>query len=125
MQAFVRFAVSSLFPNTPSLLVQDTTFNPSLPIAFKLGDANLDGFPDLLAITVSGKDHIPNLVFSVPCAKGVPGCVQGGAGRRGWSVANTGVKALELVKDARSLTFLDLDEDVGLTWLIFFFQSEH
>lgn len=98
------------------MLVQDTTFTPSLPVAFKLGDANLDGFPDLLAITVSGKDHVPNLVFSVPCAKGIPGCVQGGAGRRGWSVANTGVKALDLVKDARSLAFLDLDEDVCLPW---------
>lgn len=92
----------------------DTTFNPSLPVSIKLGDANLDGFPDFLIITGSGRDHIPSLVYSVPCAVGVVGCGKDGSGKRGWKVATQGVESLQAVKDARSLSFLDMDEDVSL-----------
>ena len=91
----------------------DTTFNPPLPIALKLGDVNLDGFPDLLAITVTGRDQTPHLIYSVPCETNLVGCAKDGSGRRGWKLATKGVKTLEDVKDARSVTFLDMDEDVG------------
>jgi len=93
--------------------VLDTTFNPPLPIALKLGDVDLDGFPDLLAITVAGRDQTPHLVYSVPCAANLVGCAKDGSGRRGWKLATKGVETLETVKDARSVTFLDMDEDVG------------
>jgi integrin alpha FG-GAP repeat containing protein 1 len=92
--------------------VLDTTFNLPLPVSIKLGDANLDGFPDFLIITGSGKDRISSLVYSVPCAAGIVGCVQDGSGKRGWKVATEGVESLQAVKDARSLSFLDMDEDV-------------
>lgn len=95
----------------------DTTFNPSLPVSIKLGDANLDGFPDFLIITGSGKDYIPSLVYSVPCDVGVAGCEKDGSGKRGWKVATEGVESLEAVKDARSLSFLDMDEDVSFDLL--------
>ena len=91
----------------------DTTFSPPLPVSIKLGDANLDGFPDFLIITGSGKDRIPSLVYSVPCAVGVVGCGKDGLGDRGWKVATRGVESLQAVKDARSLSFLDMDEDVS------------
>lgn len=109
----MKFPIKTLFPSSPSLLVLDTTYSPALPISLKLGDANLDGFPDILAITVSGKDHIPNLVYSVPCADDVPGCPKDNSGRRGWSLANKGVETLQTVTDARSVSFLDMDEDVS------------
>lgn len=96
----------------------DTTFNPSLPVSIKLGDANLDGFPDFLIITGSGKDHIPSLVYSVPCTVGVVGCGKDGSGKRGWKVATKGVESLQAVKDARSLSFLDMDEDVSFYFLL-------
>ena len=96
----------------------DTTFNPSLPVSIKLGDANLDGFPDFLIITGSGRDRIPSLVYSVPCDVGVVGCEKDGSGRRGWEVATEGVESLEAVKDARSLSFLDMDEDVSFDLLL-------
>ena len=35
-----------------------------------------------------------------------------GAGRRGWKVVKTGVESLQAINDARSVSFLDLDEDV-------------
>jgi integrin alpha FG-GAP repeat containing protein 1 len=98
--------------------VLDTTFNPSLPVSIKLGDANLDGFPDFLIITGSGKDNIPSLVYSVPCAVGVVGCGKDGSGKRGWEVATQGVESLQAVTDARSLSFLDMDEDVSFDLLL-------
>ncbi|PFH53586.1 hypothetical protein AMATHDRAFT_137318 [Amanita thiersii Skay4041] len=117
--AFVRFPLKSIFPGSTSLLVADTTFQPPLPIPLKLGDANLDGFPDLLAITVNGKERVPNLVFSVPCTAGVVGCgSKTGSGRRGWSVAKKGVEVLQDIKDARSVSFLDIDEDGSLDILV-------
>ncbi|KAH9483665.1 T-cell immunomodulatory protein [Psilocybe cubensis] len=115
---FVKFPLSSLFPSSPSLFVSDTSFTPSLPVSLKLGDANLDGFPDLLAITVSGNDHIPHLVYSVPCAAGVVGCAKDGTGRRGWEVATKGVASLQNIKDARSLSFVDMDEDGTLDIMV-------
>ena len=101
----------------------DTTFNPSLPVSIKLGDANLDGFPDLLIITGSGEDHIPSLVYSVPCAVDVVGCGKDGSGKRGWKVATQGVESLQAVKDARSLSFLDMDEDVSFDLLLLILVS--
>ncbi|RDB23975.1 T-cell immunomodulatory protein [Hypsizygus marmoreus] len=115
---FSRFAVSLLYPDSPSLLVFDTTYNPPLPIPLKLGDANLDGFPDFLAIIGSGKDRVPSLVFSMPCAPGIVGCSSSGAGRRGWQVATKGAESLAAIKDARALSFLDMDEDGTLDIMV-------
>jgi len=126
--AFVRIPVSNVFraasgsSTAPSLLVLDTTQNPPLPIPIKLGDANQDGFPDLLAIVVSGtgskKSHTPQLAFSVPCASGVGGCDKDGHGRRGWSVVTKGAGPLKSVQDARSVSFLDMDEDGTLDIMV-------
>ncbi|KAF8655798.1 hypothetical protein AX16_002884 [Volvariella volvacea WC 439] len=118
--AFVRFPFSTLFSNgqAASLLVQDTTYSPPLPIPIKLGDANLDGFPDFLFIAAIGNDRTPNLAFSVPCAKGVAGCKADGSGRRGWVLARKGAEMLQYVTDARSVSFLDMDEDGTLDLMI-------
>jgi integrin alpha FG-GAP repeat containing protein 1 len=113
VQAFVRFPTSALFPSS-SLLVVDTSYSPSLPIPLKLGDVNLDGFTDLLAIFVSSEgDHTPKVMLSVPCRRGVVGCAGNGSGRRGWRVLEEGAQSLNGVKDARGATFLDMDEDVS------------
>ncbi len=91
-----------------ALLVLDTSLSPAVPLPIKLGDANLDGFPDLLLIV----DHTPKLVFSVPCEKGVTGCATDGSGKRGWHVEKKGAEVLDSIKDARSVSFVDMDEDV-------------
>ncbi|KAF7783261.1 hypothetical protein Agabi119p4_2637 [Agaricus bisporus var. burnettii] len=95
--AFVRFPVSSLFRDghKQSLLVWDTSFDPPIPLSLRLGDANLDGFPDFLAIFASGNDRTPYLPYSKHCASGVAGCDSKVRGGRGWEVAtNSGMKAL-------------------------------
>ncbi|KAG6896961.1 hypothetical protein C0992_005022 [Termitomyces sp. T32_za158] len=114
LQLFVRFPLSALLPDSLSLLVLDTTYAPPIPLSLKLGDVNLDGFPDILLITGSGKDRIPSLVLSKPCAAGMVGCSANGMGRRGWEVAKSGADPLSTIKDARSVAFLDVDEDVNI-----------
>ena len=115
----MRTPISSIFTNmqSPNLLVLDTSVSPALPLPIKLGDANHDGFPDMLTIVTTGagsnRPRAPYLVLSVPCAKGVAGCSSDGSGRRGWQVVKKDVDPLLSVQDARSVAFLDMDEDVG------------
>lgn len=119
----MKITVSGIFPapstsSTPlSLLVSDVTHKPPLPVPLKFGDANQDGFPDILAILVSGTgssiQKTPYLAYSVQCHKGVAGCDGNGNGRRGWSVLKKGGEALRGIKDARGIAFVDMDEDVS------------
>ncbi|KAH6919108.1 hypothetical protein BKA70DRAFT_1249281 [Coprinopsis sp. MPI-PUGE-AT-0042] len=115
---FVRFPVSSIIPKDKSLMVIDTSYTSHLPLSLKLGDANLDGFPDILLISGSGKERTPHLVRSVPCGKDVAGCSPGGSGKRGWQLADKDVGSLEVIKDARSISFLDMDEDGTLDIMV-------
>ncbi|KAF9453642.1 hypothetical protein P691DRAFT_812990 [Macrolepiota fuliginosa MF-IS2] len=117
-EAFIRFPISSLFPDHASLLVTDVTYDPPIPISLRLGDTNSDGFPEFLAIIALGSDRTPHLVYSVPCGPGVAGCKPDGSGKRGWKVADAGTKALGNVKDARGISFLDMDEDGTLDILV-------
>ena len=127
-QAYVRIPLSDLLPSSPtsSLLVLDTTYTPALPLPIKLGDANLDGFPDLLFIVYNPSDgsQTPKLLFSEPCVRGLGGCDENGEGRRGFQLVTKGAETLEAVKDARGVIFLDMDEDVGvdtsLGWCIWY-----
>ncbi|KAI0373228.1 hypothetical protein BV20DRAFT_938200 [Pilatotrama ljubarskyi] len=126
--AFVRIPLSDVFPppsgssTSPSLLVMDTSQSPPVPIPIRLGDVNQDGFPDLLAIVVTGsgphRTRTPNLVLSVPCGKGVPGCKGDGSGKRGWQIVKKDVDPLVNVQDARSAAFLDMDEDGTLDIMV-------
>lgn len=107
-----------MFSEPRSLLVYDTSAQPPVPLPLKLGDANLDGFPDILMITVSGRERIPALLFSTPCSPGVAGCSSAGSEKHGWTVAKNNARVLSDIKDARSVSFLDVDEDVGLFYYV-------
>ncbi|KAG8833578.1 hypothetical protein FRC17_010402 [Serendipita sp. 399] len=139
---------SSLSPSakTTSLLMFDTTHTPPLPLPLKLGDANLDGFPDLLFIVVTpDNERTPKLAWSVACSSGEPGCPPipeekkrglfrrqqidddddddsgpTGVGGRGFVVASSvgDASILATFKDTRSVSFLDLDEDGTLDILV-------
>ncbi|KAI0781429.1 hypothetical protein BD413DRAFT_463176 [Trametes elegans] len=125
---FVRIPLADIFPpspgspTSPSLLVMDTTQSPPVPVPIKFGDVNQDGFPDLLAVVVTGtgshKARTPHLVLSVPCAKDVAGCKGDGNGRRGWHVVKKHVEPLDRIQDARSVAFLDMDEDGTLDIMV-------
>ncbi|KAI0059037.1 integrin alpha N-terminal domain-containing protein [Artomyces pyxidatus] len=127
--SYVTHPIQTILPSpssspnsSPSLLVLDTTFSPPLPILPRLGDVNLDGFPDLLLITGTTQDRTRKvrLVLSEPCSGGgggVVGCNAAGA-RRGWKEVKKGVEVLESVGDARGATFLDIDEDGTLDIMV-------
>lgn len=105
--------IGDLLQDNSKLHVLDTSFSPAQPILPRPGDANLDGFPDLLLIT---EGHV-RLLLSVPCARGVPGCSVVGA-RRGWREMRKGVDALSSITDARVAVFVDLDEDGTLDVMV-------
>jgi hypothetical protein len=115
--------ITELFPDLktgywpPSLLVMDTSYTPAIPVPLQLGDVNLDGFPDILAILapedVDTPDRIPRLALSVPCAMGISGCGQDMSGERGWQELLKGAEPLNRVRDARGISFIDMDEDVS------------
>ncbi|ELU43764.1 T-cell immunomodulatory protein [Rhizoctonia solani AG-1 IA] len=67
-KAYSVIPLNSILPNHDSLLLTDTSHNPPLPIPLRIGDANLDGYPDILAVAVdeAGVDRVPVLLFSVP-----------------------------------------------------------
>lgn len=116
LQTYVSLPISTLFPSSSqSLLVLDTSTSPSLPTAPRLGDANLDGFPDLLLITGTNSDRTrkAHLILSESCGgSGVLGCNVDGA-RRGWKEVKKDVGDFDTVADARGVAFLDMDEDVS------------
>ena len=96
----------------------DTTFSPPLPLPVRLGDTNLDGFPDLLVIAAMADKHTPKLLISEPCTRGLAGCDQRGRGRRGFRLLERGAESLEAVYDARGGSFIDMDEDVRSSCLV-------
>lgn len=106
------------------LLMYDTSFSPPIPLPLRLGDADLDGFPDILLIATGEphggilgigqkEDHTPKLLLSVPCAPGLPGCAAKGKGgnKRSFHVSS-GSEVLDSITDASGVSFFDLDEDV-------------
>jgi len=99
-----------------SLLLSDVTFTPPIPLGLKPGDADLDGFPDLLAVVVDGHgdSYTPRLLWNIECSRGVPGCDTEGKGRRGFKVASgNAIELLEGMTDVRGVGWVDLDEDVS------------
>lgn len=102
----------------------DNSHHPPLPLPLKLGDADLDGFPEILFIAVNpAGERIPKLAWSVPCSyAGEPGCSassDSNSNKRGYFVATGGdVAVLETFRDARSVSFLDMDEDGTLDILV-------
>jgi integrin alpha FG-GAP repeat containing protein 1 len=110
--------------NGGSMLATDTSFSPTIPLSLKIGDANLDGFPDLLLIHVEDqtRSQRPKLLFGTPCSAdgNAVGCREDrggskkGRGKVGFTVATKKMEALDAITDARGLAFLDMDEDVSV-----------
>lgn len=102
----------------------DNSYHPPLPLPLKLGDADLDGFPEILFVGVNDAgERIPKLAWSVGCSNaGEPGCSassDANTHKRGYVVATGGeVAVLETFKDVRSVSFLDMDEDGTLDILV-------
>lgn len=93
------------------MLLFDTTFSSPLPVPLRIGDIDLDGFPDLVPIVVRQDGSVtPYVLLSHPCSTGANGC--SGSFGRSFGVLSKDTDALTKIKDARGVAFLDIDEDV-------------
>ncbi|KAI6111062.1 hypothetical protein F5141DRAFT_1112303 [Pisolithus sp. B1] len=100
--ALIRIPIHSLLESTSqSIVVVDSTFSPPVPLPIRLGDTNLDGFPDLMFIV----------------AKCIGAMCQGSPGLRPVRAWPAWIQA-DAIRDARGMTFVDLDEDGTLDILV-------
>jgi hypothetical protein len=70
----------------PISFVLEASYTPALSLPLKLGDVNLNDFPNILAIVVpqgQSQDRTPNLAFSVFFSRRVP-LVVTRKGEAGW-----------------------------------------
>ena len=95
-----------------------------MPLPIRLGDANLDGYPDLLFVTTADPhggflgigqtvEQTPRLLLSTPCTQGVVACNAQGNRVVGWTAVKKGGEPLTGVVDAVNAAFIDIDEDVS------------
>lgn len=124
----LRLPISAIVPEN-RILQSDNLLIQPLPVPLSIGDFNKDGFPDLAIITVPTKKSKADetrvrLLTSVSCeGRGPPkpGCPdepEKRAGRRTFEMLSTKVDAIEGINDARSISFLDIDEDGSLDMMI-------
>ncbi|KAG9121544.1 hypothetical protein FRC07_002449 [Ceratobasidium sp. 392] len=142
--AYSIIRLSDILPQQTSLLLTDTSHTPPLPLPLRLGDANMDGYPDILTVTVgrAGVDRVPVLLYNLPGKHsgssvrrwlgerdtGVQSLFAVGnvtaaakdmkTARRTFKPVKSGAEALGEIKDARGVAFLDLDEDGTLDILV-------
>jgi integrin alpha FG-GAP repeat containing protein 1 len=129
-QFLVSMPLSSILPTSgdPQLLLH-VPGGPSTPLPIRLGDYNVDGFPDLL-LTIHNSTAAPGggvlagsrkagtqvkVLENVPCSKGVAGC-EGKKDGRGLKVGSgSGWEALDEIWDASGASWFDVDDDVSIS----------
>ncbi|RHZ82632.1 hypothetical protein Glove_106g45 [Diversispora epigaea] len=116
--AYVILDLSSQLPEGEKILTLDTDFKGTLPVPIRVGDYNLDGYPDLLVVTYSSSSSHVTLLESYLCT--ISYCYQAAvtAKRREFKQVSDGASALSDISDAKSATFYDLDEDGTLDILV-------
>lgn len=135
--SFTSVPIDQLYPGTTSILFSEPSsstsgsseFTPHIPL--KIGDYNVDGFPDVLVMVVNGTAQPPQggifgngrsagvqvkLLQNVACDKESQEC-QGGRWqakrRRLQASQGDAMKVLDDIWDVRNSAWLDIDEDVG------------
>jgi integrin alpha FG-GAP repeat containing protein 1 len=110
LQTTTVLPLDQLIPDirSPSLVMLDTTQTPALPLPLRIGDYNMDGYPDLLAVIAHGGGTQAKLLESLPCRPHHKECATG----RTFRAPAKGTAALDVVLDVRVATFFDVDDDV-------------
>uniref|UniRef100_A0A3P9MGE3 Integrin alpha FG-GAP repeat containing 1 n=1 Tax=Oryzias latipes TaxID=8090 RepID=A0A3P9MGE3_ORYLA len=114
-----KSASKELLPVLSDFKQKDTLWGfvpgkPSQPLVLHIGDYNLDGFPDALAIlrNISGSDQRAFLLENVPCTS--PGCSSvGRTFHVHWDQSDLGA-----IQNAVMATFFDIYEDGILDMLV-------
>ena len=98
--------LKDIFPDEKGLVMSDDTFKAqTLPISIKIGDVNLDGFPDLLVVTYDQKGHKRARLL-----RSELGSIENT--RCFLKATDSGLKTLDDITDVRVASFIDIDEDV-------------
>lgn len=109
----MHIPIKTLIPNgKQSLKLFDTSLQPSIPIPLRIGDFNLDGFPDILGVIYNetSQDSQAVLFENIPNNKS----------ERTLSYLNNYSKfqSLNSINEVRMASFIDLDEDGTLDIMI-------
>ncbi|KAF0336923.1 integrin alpha N-terminal domain-containing protein [Gigaspora margarita] len=110
--------ISSELPDDGTILTTDTTLKGNLPIPIRIGDYNFDGYPDILVISSSGSTYRASLFQSELCTPQRCSSIEVSSQRRIFTRVTDGASPLNDITDARSATFMDLDEDGTLDILV-------
>ena len=114
-QGHQKIPLKTLLPDTPYLVLSDSSFNGKLPNAIRIGDFNKDGYPDLLVVAStrsSPQQGQVALLESLACTPATCGDAASKASRRTFKkVDGSTAQALNSINDAKSAFWLDIDED--------------
>jgi len=134
MKSFTSIPVSDLFPGTTAILFAEpkstSSGNPAL-IPLRIGDFDIDGFPDILTLIVNNTAAPPDggifgggrspgiqvkILQNAPCGKRDVACQDGKhrVKRRQFKpVVESGIETLDSIWDARNAAWFDVGEDVS------------
>lgn len=109
----------------------------SLPNSLHLGDYNKDGYPDLVVVTIpdrtakGGRNNVRgtgetriHILRNLECSKVPPsekaglGCSADRPEKRTFIKVTAGAHAIEMLRDVRSASWVDIDEDGSLDLLL-------
>ncbi|RUS19475.1 hypothetical protein BC937DRAFT_87413 [Endogone sp. FLAS-F59071] len=109
---YVVFSLSEVL-NGETLLMNDNAFKGGLPVPVRIGDYNLDGYPDLLLISTpnSGSTSHVILLESVLCTLDTCSSHAVAAERRTFVKVVKGANVLTSMANPRAAAFFDIDED--------------
>ncbi|CAG8489897.1 1394_t:CDS:10 [Acaulospora colombiana] len=116
--SYLELDLSDELPEDEEITLLDTSFRGTLPIPIRIGDYNLDGYPDLLISTSSQSSSHVSLLKSVLCTSITCNKAAGDARRRTFTRVIDGASPLNDISNAVSSAFYDLDEDGTLDILI-------
>ncbi|CAJ0759893.1 10560_t:CDS:10, partial [Entrophospora sp. SA101] len=94
-----------------TIVTKDRSFNGILPVPIRIGDYNLDGFPDLLVISEKNSESLVSLLQSTACTLELCDPLAVKAQRRTFFKVVDGAHSLNKIKNAKGAAFFDIDED--------------
>ncbi|CAG8573509.1 7226_t:CDS:10 [Diversispora eburnea] len=100
--AYVILDLSSQLPEGEKILTLDTDFKGTLPVPIRIGDYNLDGYPDILVVTYSSSSSHVTLLESFLCTTSYCDQAAVTAKRRTFKQVSDGASALILKSDSGS-----------------------
>ncbi|KAG2182189.1 hypothetical protein INT43_007116 [Umbelopsis isabellina] len=114
-ESYSIFDLKNVLANGEYIVMDDSSFKGSSPVPIRLGDYNLDGYPDLLFVT----NRRALLMESVLCNNKL--CTQSDADnyRRSFRLVSQGSEALSKdISNPRQAAFFDIAEDGTLDILV-------